>query len=161
MRKYFPPWLFGIIAGALFVGAEVLLSIYPPSAYSFCLTCHTRDILNRIINALFRTNYQVSFISSRILFLSSPAILAGAFAAAKIKGERTVLPADKPLRFFAYGFIIMIIGIVIFGCPTRLILRSGYGDIYAIAGVAAMFVGIACGTILLKRAAIRLPGDGK
>jgi hypothetical protein len=159
MKRYVPPWAFGIAAGVLFVGAEVLLSVYPPSAYAFCLTCHTRDLLNRIVNALFGTNYQVSFISTRILFLSSPAILIGAFAAARINGERKVLKADKPLRFFVFGCVMMIIGIIIFGCPTRLILRSGYGDVYAAAGVAAMFAGIACGTLIVKRRAVR-PGSG-
>jgi hypothetical protein len=161
MKRYVPPWVFGIAAGVLFVGAEVFLSVYPPSAYAFCLTCHTRDLLNRIVNALFGTNYQVSFISTRILFLSSPAILLGAFAAARINGERKVLKADKPLRFFVFGFIVMVIGILIFGCPTRLILRSGYGDVYAAAGVAAMFAGIACGTLIIKRRAVRPRGGGE
>lgn len=155
MRKYFPPWAFGIVAGVLFVGAEVLLSIYPPSAYSFCLSCHTRDLINRIVNAVFSANYQVSYISRRILFLTSPALLIGAFTAARFHSERKVLRADRPLRFFLYGFIIMIIGILIFGCPTRLILRTGYGDVYAAAGVAAMVGGIISGTFLLKRRAKR------
>jgi hypothetical protein len=155
MKKYFSPWMFGILAGVLFVGVEVLLSVYPPSAYAFCLTCHTRDLVNRIVNSVFSTNFQVSVISRRILFLSSPAILLGAYAAARIYSERRILKADKPVRFFLYGFVIMILGILIFGCPTRLILRSGYGDIYAIAGVIAMVAGIVLGTLLLKLKALK------
>lgn len=155
MKKYFSPWMFGILAGALFVGAEVLLSVYPPSAYAFCLTCHTRDLVNRIVNAVFSTNFQVSVISRRILFLTSPAIFIGAFAAARMHSERRILKADKPVRFLLYGFVIMIIGILIFGCPTRLILRSGYGDLYAIAGVIAMVVGIVCGTLVMKLRALK------
>jgi len=154
-KKYFPPWLFGIIAGVLFVGVEALLDVYPPSAYAFCLSCHTRDIINKVVNFVFRTNYQVSFPAKRILFLTSPMVLAGAFFAARIHRERKILKADKPLRFFLMGFVIMVIGILIFGCPTRLVLRSGYGDIYAIAGVAAMIGGIAVGTLLIRRSVQR------
>ena len=158
MKKYFPPWMFGIIAGILFVGVEVLLSVYPPSAYAFCLTCHTRDLINRVINAVFHSNFQVSLISRRILFLTSPAILLGAYTAARSHGERHILRADRPVRFFLYGFVIMVLGILIFGCPTRLILRSGYGDIYAIAGVIALIVGILGGTLIMK---LRALGGGR
>lgn len=160
-KKYFPPWVFGIIAGCLFVAVEALLSVYPPSAYGFCLTCHTRDLLNRILNGLFQTNYQVSFVGRRILFLTSPAILLGAFIAVRIHREGQAVKADKPVRFFLYGFLIMIIGILIFGCPTRLILRSGYGDVYAVAGVLAMIAGIAAGTFIMKRHATGRFGGGK
>ncbi len=150
-KNYFKPWMFGIAAGAVFVGAELVFSIYPPSAYAFCLTCHTRDMLNRIINFAAGTRFESSYAGARVFFVTSPALLLGAFFAARIHKERTPLKADRPLRFFFFGFIIMIIGIVIFGCPTRLILRSGYGDVYAIGAVLAMAFGIWAGTMILKR----------
>ena len=44
----------------------------------------------------------------------------------------------------------MVIGIVIFGCPTRIVLRAGYGEVYGIVALAGMFVGIAAATVLMK-----------
>jgi len=30
--------------------AEAFGGLYPPAAYSFCLTCHTRDLVNSLVN---------------------------------------------------------------------------------------------------------------
>ena len=84
----------------------------------------------------------VSEVGTKVFTFTSPAVIAGAFISAKNKQERRIKKAENPWLFFTIGFCIMIIGILIFGCPTRLILRSGYGDVYAIAAVAAMFTGI-------------------
>ena len=86
-RGYVKPWIFGIIAGAMVVLAEAFAGLYPPAAYSFCLTCHTRDLVNTLVNGLFGAHFQTTVISRRVLMLSSPAVLIGAFAAAALNGE--------------------------------------------------------------------------
>lgn len=153
MRKYCKPWVFGLVAGVLFVGIEALFRFYPPQAYVFCLTCHTRDFINRILNTAAGSSFMVSGIGAKVFTFTSPAVIAGAFFAAVIKKERKILKAQKPWLFFFIGFCIMIIGILIFGCPTRLLLRAGYGDVYAIAAVAAMFAGIWTGTVIQRKRA--------
>ena len=149
-QAYLKPWIFGIIAGSLFVLVEVVFSFYPPGAYVFCLSCHTRDLINTLSNWFFQAGFQVAAVGKQALMLTSPAVLAGAFIAVFVFKERRLQKAEKPLLFFILGFSIMIIGILIFGCPTRLLLRSGYGDLYGIGAVLAMLGGIAAGTALLR-----------
>jgi hypothetical protein len=152
MRKwYLKPWLFGIIAGGMFVFAEVIFNLYPPTAYTFCLTCHARDFVNTIVNLLFNTNYQITFLARRVLMTTSLCVMAGAFIAARIFDEFRFRKSTNPTLSFLTGFIIMITGIVIFGCPTRIVIRSGYGDVYGIVALIGIFIGILNGTTILKR----------
>jgi hypothetical protein len=149
-KRYLRPWIFGVAAGSLFVVAEVVLGTYPPSAYAFCLTCHARDLVNTIVNAFFNTRFQATEVAGRALMLTSPGVLIGALLAARVNGEIRPRKADVPLRSAILGFLVMTIGIVIFGCPTRLMLRAGYGEIYGIIAVLGMFGGIAVSTIFMK-----------
>ncbi len=149
-KKYLKPWIFGVIAGTLFVSAEAFLGFYPPSAYAFCLSCHTRDLINTLINAVFGTHFETAGIAGTVLMVTSPAVLIGACIAARLFKERKIQKATNPLLYFIVGFAIMIIGIVIFGCPTRIILRAGYGDVYALVALACMLFGIWCGTMVMK-----------
>ena len=159
-RRTLKPWLFGVIAGSLFVAVEALAGVYPPSAYGFCLTCHARDLAATLLNALFGTNLQTAVIARRMVMITSPAVLLGAWLAARRCGERRVLPSDRPLSFFALGFGVMPTGLVIFGCPTRIVLRAGYGEWYGLVALAGMGVGITGATLLVRwagRAGIALP----
>jgi hypothetical protein len=159
-RRTLKPWLFGVIAGSLFVAVEALAGVYPPSAYGFCLTCHARDLVGTVINALFGTNLQTAVVARRMLMITSPAVLLGAWLAARRSGEHRVLRSDRPVSFFALGFAVMTTGLVIFGCPTRIVLRAGYGEWYGLVALAGMFGGIAGGTFLVRwaaRAGVTLP----
>jgi hypothetical protein len=157
-KRYIKPWLFGIIAGAVFVSAEAVFNFYPPSAYVFCLSCHTRDLVNTAVNALFHASFQTAAVSGRVLMVTSPAVILGAFLSARLFKEHSPQKSSRPVLFFIYGFIVMITGIVIFGCPTRIVLRSGYGDLYGIAALVGMFGGIWVGTVLLRKRAARTGG---
>jgi hypothetical protein len=154
-RGYLKPWLFGITAGSMIVLFEALLNFYPPSAYSFCLTCHTRDLINQAVNLLFRTNYQVALISRRAIEATSLFVIAGALIAALRYGEFRIQKGSRPVLFFIAGFVVMITGILIFGCPTRIAVRTGYGDMYGIVAFLGMIVGLWIGTVVLKRLARR------
>ncbi|MBN1836594.1 MAG: hypothetical protein JW820_12140, partial [Spirochaetales bacterium] len=130
------------------------------SAYGFCLTCHARDLAGTILNALFDTNLQTAVVARRMLMITSPAVLLGAWLAALRSGERRVLPSERPLGFFALGFAVMTVALVIFGCPTRIVLRAGYGEWYGLVALVGMGSGIAAGTLVLRwtsRAGVALP----
>jgi hypothetical protein len=143
------PWVFGIAAGALLVGADAALRIAPPSAYAFCLSCHARDLVNTVVNALAGTRWQVTEVASRALLLTSPGVIAGAFLAARLAGERKARRADRPVLFAALGFLVMTVGILIFGCPTRIVLRAGYGEFYGLAALAGLLAGTAVATVAM------------
>lgn len=149
-KRRIKPWVFGIAAGIMFVSLETVFNVYPPSAYGFCLSCHTRDLINTLVNGITGASWGTAMVSGRALMLTSPAVLVGAFLASRFFKEGSVKKAEKPLRSFLYGFIIMIIGILIFGCPTRLLLRTGYGDAYALAGVLAMYAGVTTATLIMR-----------
>ncbi len=160
-KRYLKPWVFGIVAGCMIVSAEAFLNFYPPSAYAFCLTCHARDLVNTIVNGLFHANFQTASLANRVVMVTSPAVLIGAFIAAYISGEHKKQRAEKPLLFFLYGFTVMTVGILIFGCPTRITIRAGYGDIYGIVALTGMFAGIAIGTSIVRRIGrLKVSGTG-
>ncbi len=149
-RRYLKPWIFGVLAGSLFVLADVVFPISPPSAYAFCLSCHVRDLVNTVVNSVFLTRFQATEVASRALMLTSPGVLVGALVAARLNREIRPRKADKPLLSAALGFLVMTIGIVIFGCPTRIVLRAGYGEIYGIVALLGMSGGIAAATLLMR-----------
>jgi len=155
-KGYLKPWLFGIIAGSMVVSFEALFNFYPPSAYSFCLTCHTRDLVNQTVNLIFRTNFQTAPISHRAVEATSFFVILGAFIAARRYREYRLQKSNRPLLFFAAGFVVMILGILIFGCPTRIAVRVGYGDLYGIIAFVGMVFGVWIGTILLRRVSRKL-----
>ena len=149
-KQYVKPWVFGVVAGSLFVLADAVFPISPPSAYAFCLSCHVRDLVNTLLNALVHSRFQVTEVARRALMLTSPGVLIGAFIAARVYGESRPRKADRPLLLAGLGFFVMTIGIVIFGCPTRIVLRAGYGEIYGIVALAGMFAGIGAATLLMR-----------
>ena len=149
-KKYLKPWIFGIIAGIIVVIPGVLLPVHFPASYAFCLSGHSRDLINGIINWVSGLYLPQTYISRKILLLTSPAVILGAFTAAAFFKERRKIGAAHPLLSFLSGAAVMLIGIVIFGCPTRLIVRAGFGDIYGIAAAASMFTGVALATFVLK-----------
>lgn len=151
------PWIFGVAAGCLFVLADAVFPISPPSAYAFCLSCHVRDLVNTTLNAVLHSRFQVTEVAQRALMLTSPGVLLGAFIAARLYGESRPHGADRPLLMAGVGFLMMTIGIVIFGCPTRIVLRAGYGEIYGIVAMAAMFAGIGAATLFMR---LRWAGGG-
>jgi hypothetical protein len=142
--------MFGVLAGTLLVGAELVFDIYPPSAYAFCLSCHVRDLMNTIINAVFGSRFPAAEIAGRAVLLTSPGVVLGALAAAWLNREIAPRRSGQPVLAAALGFLVMTIGIVIFGCPTRIVLRAGYGEVYGVVALAGMLVGIVASTLLLR-----------
>ena len=149
-NRYLKPWLFGIIAGIIVVIPVFISSVKIPASYSFCLSCHTRDLINGIINWITGLYLPQTFISRKILLLTSPAVIAGAFTAARIYNEKRKVKSEKPVQSFLIGALVMLIGLVIYGCPTRLIIRAGFGEIYGILAVSSMVVGVISATFLIK-----------
>ncbi len=149
-RAYIKPWIFGVAAGTMFVCAEAFLGFYPPACYSFCLTCHVRDLVNTVTNLLFGTRFETAYLARRALMLTSPGLIIGAFVTSRLFGEYRRVNSSRPLLYFLSGFTVMIIGILIFGCPTRIVMRAGYGDLYGITALFGLFAGVYIGTHIMK-----------
>lgn len=149
-QKYLKPWIFGVTLGLIIVLSEVLLRIHPPSAYVFCLAGHTRDLVNTIINHIADTRYPQTFLSRKFLLLTSPAVFFGAWLAARFHNERANQPARQKTGSFLRGFMVMLIGIAIFGCPVRIVVRAGYGDWYGVAALCGLGIGITIATLYMR-----------
>ena len=55
-------------------------------------------------------------------------------------------------RFTAFvcGMGVMILGLVIMGCPARLLLRAAYGDPLGAVGIVAVLAGVVAATLVMR-----------
>lgn len=137
--------LFMIIFTGFIVGiaALVLVSLGNPPNMGFCVACFERDIAG----ALGLHDFQATaWIRPEIL-----GILFGAFLAALFTGEFRPESGSSPLTRFVLGMFVMIGALAFLGCPLRMILRLGGGDLNALVALAGFAAGIWVGVIFLKR----------
>lgn len=146
---------YGVIAGLLAVGAQLVLGVKPPPAYGICVACHTRDVIAWLSNTLFNTQWELAPVSVVAPVLTTLGMLLGAHLAARRHREFRVVSLGSGLRSFICGVVVMNAAIVALGCPTRLLLLSAYGDGLAALAVAGVVAGIAAGTWLMARGWVR------
>lgn len=145
--------VFGILAAAIAVCVQVFGGFHPPQAYGLCVVCHTRDMINALFSRFSWYGAPVSTVALKGLILSPLGLLCGAAFMAVINGEWKLRIGENMLLAPILGFITMLAGLVISGCPLRLLLRSAYGDTGAMVSVAALILGIYLATLILKRRA--------
>jgi hypothetical protein len=144
------PLYVGLAIGILAAFVQVLLiSAGGPEAYGFCVACHTRDVVNVAVNDIAGTKLAVAAISQSAILpvLTVIGVLIGAFVSARYYQEfRT--KAGSAVSYVWYllgGLFFMIFALFMGGCPYRMGLRIGYGDVVALIGVIAIIVGVLVG----------------
>jgi hypothetical protein len=156
------PLYVGIAIGILAALVQVLLiSAGGPEAYGFCVACHTRDVTNGAVNAIAGTKLAVAPISQNAILpvLTVIGVLIGAFASARYYQEyrKKSGNAISCLWYAAGGILFMIFALFMGGCPYRIGLRVGYGDVVAFIGllgiIAGVLIGIKVATTLMEREA--------
>lgn len=147
---HIPAYAFGIIAAALAVIAQLYFALRPPQAYGICIVCHGRDLVNTLLTAWTSYSAPVSDAALKGLLVTPIGILLGAFIVAVINGEFKLRFSEIPLVSMICGFVVMSAGLVISGCPMRLLLRAGYGDIAALGYAVVLVFGVLFGTVILK-----------
>lgn len=130
----------GLIIGAI---AGFLVLAGNPANMGFCIACFIRDTVGGL--GLHRAA-PVQYIRPEIIGL-----ILGAFAVSIIRGEHHSKGGSSPIIRFILGFFVMIGCLMFLGCPIRMILRLGGGDLNALFGIAGFAGGIGIGTIFLKR----------
>ena len=145
--------VFGVVAAALAVCVQIFAGFHPPQAYGLCIVCHTRDMINALFSRLSWYGAPTSTIALRGLMLTPVGLLVGAAFMAILRGEWKFRISENVILAPILGFITMTAGLVISGCPIRLLLRSAYGDIGAIASIFTLVLGIFLATLILKRRA--------
>ncbi len=144
------PLIVGLMIGILAAFVQVLLiSAGGPEAYGFCVACHTRDVVNVAINSVAGTKLAVAAISQNSILpvMTVVGVLIGAFASAKVYTEfrkKTGSPVSY-LWYLLGGLLFMIFALFMGGCPYRIGLRIGYGDVVAFIGLLAIIGGVLVG----------------
>jgi len=135
----------GIIGAGAVVGilSTVLVELGNPGNMGVCIACFIRDIAGAL--GLHRADV-VQYIRPEVI-----GIVLGAFLIAFAAKEFSVSGGSSPLMRFTLGFIVMIGALMFLGCPLRMILRLGGGDLNALFGLAGFASGIGIGIIFLKK----------
>ncbi|MEG1720274.1 MAG: YedE family putative selenium transporter, partial [Pseudoflavonifractor sp.] len=133
-----------MIAAGLAVGviSVVLVALGNPANMGFCIACFLRDIAGAV--GLHRAE-PVQYIRPEIIGL-----VLGAMGMALIGREFKVRGGSAPLSRFGLGFAVMVGALMFLGCPLRMVLRLGGGDLNALVGLLGFAAGIFGGTLLLK-----------
>jgi len=152
------PWFLGLIIGILAAVVQaMLISVGGPPAYGFCVACHTRDLINFIVNALAGEQIVgLAPVSNLAVFsvLTMVGVFIGGFVAARSNNEFKI-KTSSPLTYVIYlggGILVLCFALLLGGCPYRAALRFAYGGMVALIGILAMAGGVFVGVqILLKK----------
>lgn len=139
-RDYLFISIAGLIIGAI---AVALMKLGNPPNMGFCIACFERDIAGAL--GLHRAPL-VQYLRPEIIGLFFGAMLS-ALAFREFKPQAGSAPA---LRFFM-GIFSMIGALVFLGCPLRMTIRLGGGDLNALVGLLGFLAGIFVGTLFLRK----------
>jgi len=109
----------------------------------FCIACFLRDIAGAL---KLHSAGVVQYVRPEII-----GIVAGAMAAALIKKEWKAVGGSAPMTRFVLAIAVTVGALVFLGCPLRMVIRIGGGDLNAIVGLVGFIAGIFVGTIALKK----------
>ena len=140
MKKHFMVALTGAFIG---IAAVVLVKFGNPGNMGFCIACFLRDIAGtlKLHNAAV-----VQYMRPEVIGL-----IVGAFAIALVKKEFKPRGGSAPFTRFVLGFFVMIGALMFLGCPLRMFLRLGAGDLNAVFGLVGFIIGIAIGVVFLNK----------
>ncbi len=131
--------LTGLIVGA---AAVVLTALGNPKNMGFCIACFERDIAGAL---KFHSAGVVQYFRPEIVGL-----VLGAMIMSMIKKEWKPQGGSSPITRFVLGMLVMIGALVFLGCPLRMAIRIGGGDVNALIGLLGFIVGIVIGTFPLR-----------
>ncbi|PKM79799.1 MAG: YedE-related selenium metabolism membrane protein [Firmicutes bacterium HGW-Firmicutes-14] len=134
----------GVLITGLVVGilALALTALGNPANMGVCIACFLRDVAGGL--GLHQVN-TVQYLRPEILGI----ILGASVMSLGAQEFRPSGGSGKVMRFIL-GIIMMIGMLVFLGCPLRVALRLGAGDLNALVGFAGLFAGVAVGTFFLK-----------
>lgn len=114
-----------------------------PKNMGFCIACFERDIAGALG---FHGAAKVQYLRPEIV-----GIVLGATIAALVFREFKGRAGSSPACRFVLGICVMTGALVFLGCPLRMVIRLGGGDLTAVAGLLGFLAGILAGIVFLKR----------
>ena len=132
--------LTGLLVGA---AAVTLTALGNPANMGFCIACFLRDIAGAV---KLHSAAPVQYFRPEIIGLVLGSMIM-AIAGKEFKPKAGSSPATR----FLIGFFVMIGALVFLGCPLRMVIRMGGGDLNAFVGFAGFLIGILIGIFFLKK----------
>jgi len=144
MKNWFSKnWLIvvtGLVIGAI---AVALTALGNPKNMGFCIACFLRDITGSVGG---HSAGVVQYFRPEIIGILIGS-MAMAIGAKEFKGKGGSSPATR----FVLGAFVMIGALMFLGCPLRMVIRIGGGDLNAIVGLVGFIIGILVGVVFLKK----------
>lgn len=144
MKKWFSQnWL--IVLSGLVIGAAAvtLTALGNPGNMGFCIACFLRDTSGALG---LHSAPVVQYFRPEIVGIVLGALIA-AIAAKEFKGHG----GSSPVLRFVLGAFVMIGALMFLGCPLRMVIRLGGGDLNALVGLVGFIAGILVGIVFLKK----------
>ena len=131
------------------------LGVSPPAAYGICSACHGRDLSNWILNHSEGARLFVTAAGASWPLLTVVGLVLGSFLASIRNEEFASINLGGNVRQFAFGAVVMCAALLVGGCPTRIIIRTGYGDLAGVLALGGVATGVVIATLSLRWAARR------
>ena len=134
-----------VISAGVAVGlaAIALTLLGNPANMGFCIACFLRDIAGACgLHSAAKVQYLRPEIISLVL---------GAFIMSVATREFRARAGSAPAVRFVLGGFVMIGALAFLGCPLRMVLRLGGGDLNALVGLVGFTIGISIGVVFLKK----------
>ena len=133
-----------IIAGATVgLAALILTALGNPTNMGFCIACFLRDISGAVG---LHSAAKVQYVRPEIIGL-----VLGAFIMSVASKEFKARAGSSPAIRFVLGAFVVIGALAFLGCPLRMVLRLGGGDLNALVGLIGFIIGILVGIACLKK----------
>lgn len=133
-----------IIAGAAVgLAALILTALGNPTNMGFCIACFLRDISGAVG---LHSAAKVQYVRPEIIGL-----VLGAFIMSVASKEFKARAGSSPAIRFVLGAFVVIGALAFLGCPLRMVLRLGGGDLNALVGLIGFTGGILLGIASLKK----------
>lgn len=142
MTKKINLWV--VITGFVIgLAALTLTKLGNPANMGFCIACFLRDIAGA---TKLHSAAVVQYVRPEIIGL-----VLGSFILSLITGEFKPRGGSSPATRFLLGMVVMIGSLVFLGCPLRMVIRMGGGDLNAFVGLAGFALGILIGIFFLRK----------
>lgn len=132
-----------ISGGIIGLIGAILMKFGNPGNMGICVACFYRDIAGAL--GLHRAEV-VQYIRPEII-----GFIFGALIISISKGEFKSRGGSAPIIRFTLAIFLMFGSLVFLGCPLRMILRLGNGDLNAVVGLLGYILGIYIGVQFLKK----------
>ena len=136
-------WLVVLAGAAVGVAAVALTMLGNPSNMGFCIACFLRDIAGA---CGLHSAAKVQYVRPEIIGL-----VLGAFIMSVATREFKAKAGSSPATRFVLGGFVMIGALAFLGCPLRMMIRLGGGDLNALVALCGFALGIGVGVIFLNR----------